>query len=97
MRQGTVRSLRANDTAGPSPGGPAGGCGGRAGTGVIPGVNAGWDPKISVRIHDAATPTSINAAVTPVGNPAGPHRYVSASCGRSSPRSSCADSRPAVS
>jgi len=46
--QRTVRPLRANETSGPRPGGPGGGCGARFGAPTTPGVTDWPGPKISV-------------------------------------------------
>src|SRR5947199_315666 len=71
--QRTVRPLRANAIPGPSPGGPAGGCGGRAGTTAMPGVLAGAAPKISVCMWARSSPRAVTAADISAMNPAGPH------------------------
>jgi hypothetical protein len=46
--QETVRPARAKEMLGPSPGFPAGACGGRRGTSLTPGVMGLPEPKISV-------------------------------------------------
>src|SRR5208282_2325119 len=46
--QGTFKPVRANETSGPDPGGPAGKCGSRRGASAMPGVVDGPAPKISV-------------------------------------------------
>src|SRR5712691_2138081 len=59
----TLRPLRANETSGPAPGGPAGKCAGRRGDAATPGVRDGAEPKISVRMQLAAIPQAARPAV----------------------------------
>src|SRR5262245_282277 len=54
--QRTSMPLRENETNGPVPGGPAGGCGGCRGEAASPGVWDGPAPKISVWMRLGATP-----------------------------------------
>ena len=68
-----VRSLRANVTAGPEPGGPGGGWGRADRVAVIPGVMLGVVPKISVWIRAGSRPSWVSAAVSSVRNDVGPH------------------------
>src|ERR1700691_1528831 len=61
--QRTLRPLRANETIGPEPGGPAGKCGGRCGEGSMPGVLDGPAPNISLWMRARATPHVTRPAV----------------------------------
>ena len=69
-----ARSLRANSIVGPSPGGPSGGWGGRAGVAAIPGVRPAAGPNGSVWIRDASIPIAARPALISSMNDAGPHR-----------------------
>src|SRR4051812_15414683 len=73
--QRTLRLLRANSIVGPVPARPAGGCGGRADVGAIPGVSPGAGPNGSVWMCDASKPIAARAALISYMKAAGPHRY----------------------
>ena len=45
---GTFKPVRTNDTSGPVPGLPSGGCGGRAAPAMMPGVTGASAPNASV-------------------------------------------------
>ena len=59
--QGTVSPARAKEMLGPSPGDPAGACGGRRVSSFIPGVMGLLEPKISVWMRSRATPQRAEA------------------------------------
>src|ERR1700722_9035508 len=61
--QWTLRPVRANETIGPEPGGPAGKCGSRRGEAAIPGVLDGPAPNISVWMQSGATPNAATPEV----------------------------------
>ena len=60
---GSTRLLRANSIVGPSPGGPAGGCGVRAGVAAMPGVKPGSGPNSSVWMREASRPIAARPAL----------------------------------
>src|SRR5262249_3052651 len=70
--QRTFKPLRANDTSGPVPGGPAGVCGGGGGEATTPGVLGGAEPKFSMWIRLAATPQPARPAVRSLIKAGGP-------------------------
>src|SRR6516165_6999225 len=61
-RQRTFNPLRANETRGPVPSGPARVWGGGGSEGATPGVIGGAEPKISVWMRLAETPQPVRPA-----------------------------------
>src|ERR1700754_318649 len=57
----TVSPLRENDTGGPVPAGPGGGCGRAVDLSMMPGLIGGRAPNSSVRIFAGSIPASARA------------------------------------
>src|SRR5271165_298909 len=72
--QHTLRPLRANDTCGPEPTGPVGGCGGACDGSTTPGVIGLPEPKVSVCTRSPETPQVTSPSHKSPRNAAGPHR-----------------------